>query len=183
MRIEQARGFLGDHYDPRTRTLRLSRPASAAVADVGVAAHDELLAVELTRPVDSVDTIHRLSAQLPEGVHVTACQDLPGRKVPHAAWATFALPVASERRQALQQRLADLGAQPAWPCRRRSAKRGKPDRTLDLRHYAGELHLTAGRLTFRLTARDQVWARVEEVLARFADILREGLRRPLSCRP
>ncbi|HDN19692.1 MAG TPA: zinc metallopeptidase [Candidatus Acetothermia bacterium] len=49
VRIEQARGFLGDHYDPRTRTLRLSRPASAAVADVGVAAHEAGHAIQHAR--------------------------------------------------------------------------------------------------------------------------------------
>jgi Zn-dependent membrane protease YugP len=40
--IEQTGGFLGDHYDPRTRTLRLSRNvyASQSLAAVGVACHE-----------------------------------------------------------------------------------------------------------------------------------------------
>jgi hypothetical protein len=40
--IEDARGFLSDHYDPRSRTLRLSPQVgrSASVAAVGVAAHE-----------------------------------------------------------------------------------------------------------------------------------------------
>jgi hypothetical protein len=40
--IEEARGFLGDHYDPRSRTLRLSSQVgrSPSVAAVGVAAHE-----------------------------------------------------------------------------------------------------------------------------------------------
>lgn len=40
--IEEARGFLSDHYDPRTRTLRLSSEVarSPSVAAVGVAAHE-----------------------------------------------------------------------------------------------------------------------------------------------
>lgn len=40
--IETASGFLGDHYDPRTRTLRLSRDVyqSTSLAALGVAAHE-----------------------------------------------------------------------------------------------------------------------------------------------
>jgi Zn-dependent membrane protease YugP len=40
--IEETQGFLSDHYDPRSRTLRLSTQVarSASVAAVGVAAHE-----------------------------------------------------------------------------------------------------------------------------------------------
>jgi Zn-dependent membrane protease YugP len=40
--IEETTGFLGDHYDPRTRTLRLSPDVARApsIASVGVAAHE-----------------------------------------------------------------------------------------------------------------------------------------------
>jgi Zn-dependent membrane protease YugP len=40
--IEESRGMLSDHYDPRSRTLRLSRDVaySPSVAAVGVAAHE-----------------------------------------------------------------------------------------------------------------------------------------------
>jgi Zn-dependent membrane protease YugP len=40
--IEEARGFLSDHYDPRSRTLRLSSEVarSPSIASVGVAAHE-----------------------------------------------------------------------------------------------------------------------------------------------
>lgn len=40
--VELARGFLGDHYDPRTRTLRLSEEvySSSSLAALGVAAHE-----------------------------------------------------------------------------------------------------------------------------------------------
>jgi Zn-dependent membrane protease YugP len=40
--IEETQGFLSDHYDPRSRTLRLSPQVarSASVAAVGVAAHE-----------------------------------------------------------------------------------------------------------------------------------------------
>lgn len=42
VRIEMAQGALGDHYDPRSKTLRLSRNvyASSSVAALGVAAHE-----------------------------------------------------------------------------------------------------------------------------------------------
>lgn len=40
--IEMARGFLSDHYDPRSRVLRLSEGVYAgdSLASVGVAAHE-----------------------------------------------------------------------------------------------------------------------------------------------
>ena len=40
--IEESKGFLSDHYDPRSRTLRLSSEVarSSSVAAVGVAAHE-----------------------------------------------------------------------------------------------------------------------------------------------
>ena len=40
--VEESRGFLSDHYDPRSRTLRLSPQVyqSESVAAVGVAAHE-----------------------------------------------------------------------------------------------------------------------------------------------
>jgi len=40
--IEEAKGFLSDHYDPRSRTLRLSPPVARtdSLAAVGVAAHE-----------------------------------------------------------------------------------------------------------------------------------------------
>lgn len=40
VRIEQIPGMLTDHYDPRTRTLRLSAPESRSIAVLGVAAHE-----------------------------------------------------------------------------------------------------------------------------------------------
>ena len=40
VRIEAIGRTLGDHYDPRTKTLRLSKPTSPSIADVGVAAHE-----------------------------------------------------------------------------------------------------------------------------------------------
>lgn len=38
--IEQAGGLLSDHYDPRKKVLRLSKPDSRSLADIGVAAHE-----------------------------------------------------------------------------------------------------------------------------------------------
>lgn len=42
VKIEQVQGFLSDHYDPRTKTLRLSPTVfqSPSIASVGVAAHE-----------------------------------------------------------------------------------------------------------------------------------------------
>jgi len=40
VRIAAVPGVLTDHYDPRSKTLRLSRPSSRSLADIGVAAHE-----------------------------------------------------------------------------------------------------------------------------------------------
>ncbi len=40
VRMERIAQPLGDHYDPRSRTLRLSAPESTSIAAVGVAAHE-----------------------------------------------------------------------------------------------------------------------------------------------
>lgn len=42
VKIEQARGYLSDHYDPRSKTLRLSPQVfqSPSVASAGIAAHE-----------------------------------------------------------------------------------------------------------------------------------------------
>ncbi len=42
VRVEAARGFLTDHYDPTSKTLRLSEPvyAGRSVAALGIAAHE-----------------------------------------------------------------------------------------------------------------------------------------------
>jgi uncharacterized protein len=47
--IEQSRKQLSDHYDPRTKTLRLSAPASPSVAAIGVAAHEAGHAIQHAR--------------------------------------------------------------------------------------------------------------------------------------
>jgi len=48
VKIEMARGYLTDHYDPRKRVLRLSQPvySSTSVAALGVAAHETGHAVQ-----------------------------------------------------------------------------------------------------------------------------------------
>ncbi len=40
VQIGAVSGELADHYDPRTKTLRLSNPESTSLADIGVAAHE-----------------------------------------------------------------------------------------------------------------------------------------------
>ncbi len=48
VRIEASHGFLSDHYDPRTKVIRLSQPVlnSRSVAAIGIAAHEAGHAVQ-----------------------------------------------------------------------------------------------------------------------------------------
>ncbi len=47
--VEGTQRRLGDHYDPRSKTLRLSAPESISVAAVGVAAHEAGHAIQHAR--------------------------------------------------------------------------------------------------------------------------------------
>ena len=51
VRIERVKGSMTDHYDPRTRTLRLSEPVygSSSLAALGVAAHEVGHAIQHAR--------------------------------------------------------------------------------------------------------------------------------------
>ena len=49
VKIEGTNRSLGDHYDPRTKALRLSAPGSNSVAAVGVAAHEAGHAIQHAR--------------------------------------------------------------------------------------------------------------------------------------
>ncbi|MGC9530602.1 MAG: zinc metallopeptidase [Candidatus Bipolaricaulaceae bacterium] len=49
VKIEGISRTLGDHYDPRSKTLRLSAPTSTSVAAVGVAAHEAGHAIQHAR--------------------------------------------------------------------------------------------------------------------------------------
>lgn len=49
VKIEGTNRALGDHYDPRTKALRLSAPGSRSVAAVGVAAHEAGHAIQHAR--------------------------------------------------------------------------------------------------------------------------------------
>jgi hypothetical protein len=40
VRVSAIEGTLTDHYDPRDKTLKLSKPDSRSLADIGVAAHE-----------------------------------------------------------------------------------------------------------------------------------------------
>jgi len=49
VKVEGTQRRLGDHYDPRNKTLRLSAPESISVAAVGVAAHEAGHAIQHAR--------------------------------------------------------------------------------------------------------------------------------------
>ncbi len=49
VKIEGTSRAMGDHYDPRSKVLRLSAPGSASVAAVGVAAHEAGHAIQHAR--------------------------------------------------------------------------------------------------------------------------------------
>jgi len=49
VKIEQVKGTLTDHYDPRTKSLRLSRPEGRTLAVLGIAAHEVGHAIQHAR--------------------------------------------------------------------------------------------------------------------------------------
>ena len=152
-------------FNPRPRlSLPLPRP-------VGIAGRQELLVLELAEPMDADEAIQRLAGQMPQGLVMGRPVELTSKRSPQAESADYALPIAADVADAVAARLAQLAAESAWPCTRPQGhpgdRRGQAssERQLDLRELITRLAFDGETLTFTLVPRQQVWARVDEVLA------------------
>ncbi len=170
-------------FNPRVKlSLPLPRP-------VGVAARQELLVLELAEPDESGQIVEKLAAQLPEGFALAGIMDLPSKR-PQAESADYELPLSPEIAASVAKSLADLSARPNWPWIRGQEKEfaaaeaspnasedGPPEsggeklggnlsgRKLNLRELITHIACDGSKLTFTLSPKEQVWARVDEVLA------------------
>jgi radical SAM-linked protein len=156
-------------FNPRPRlSLPLPRP-------VGIAAREELMTLELTEPIESDQVIARLSAQVPGGMKIDSSAALTTKRAPQAESADFELPIGLDQAERLTQRLTELETQPTWPCTRLENQpaqssphrhgRSHGSRQLELRELVMRLTFDGHTLAFTLAPRQQVWAKVDEVLA------------------
>jgi radical SAM-linked protein len=154
-------------FNPHPKlSLPLPRP-------VGVAGHGELLALELAEPMADHQVVAALAAQMPEGIAILHSVVLPDKWPLQPMSADYELPLAADEPTGLAERLSSLETQPSWPCTRQefsensgAARRGQQGRSrqLELRELVTRLSLEGQKLAFTLISRQQVWARVDEVL-------------------
>jgi radical SAM-linked protein len=156
-------------FNPRPRlSLPLPRP-------VGIAGRQELLVLELAEPIESDQVVARLAAQVPAGLKIDSSALLAHKRAPQAESADYELPIPADQAERLTQRLRELETEPTWPCTRREnppaqtspGRRASahPSRCLELRELVMRLSFDGRTLSFTLAPRQQVWARVDEVLA------------------
>jgi radical SAM-linked protein len=144
-------------YNPRPRlSLPLPRP-------VAVAANNELLAVELDRPVDPTATGAALGEQTPEGVILRDCEPMSDPPMLYPVRATYETPVTPEQASALSARLAELREEPAWPVIRGDG-RGRSRKTVDCKPLVETIDLVDDRVRTILAPRRQRWMRIQELL-------------------
>lgn len=124
---------------------RMTFPAALAV---GIEGTDEVLEVELSEPLGPDELQARLGVQMPSGLTVHAIEVLPpeARKGQVRSFG-YRVPVPTEQRTGLAERIERLLAAEVWPVARPNGK--KP---VDLRRQIESLVLADGTLRFQLLA-------------------------------
>lgn len=143
-------------FNPAPRiSIPLPRP-------VGMASDDELLVVDLERPVDRQDALARLRAQMPEGIDVHDVCELPAGEKPHPHLAHYRLDINGEPASELQTKASDMLAAPALVVERPAAP-GKASQKLDVRKYLVDLNLVERGVEFTLRVTGSGTARPGEI--------------------
>jgi len=147
------------------------RMSLACPRPVGVASLDDLLVVTLEdtdEPLSGPVLPEALNRCAPRGVRFLRARELAGKAAPRPVRACYELPVVSDQRDRLQQRIEQLAARETWCVERVkvSRRRGRGDRrrTIDIKPLVVELKLDDDRLMMTLAGRDDLWARPGEVL-------------------
>jgi radical SAM-linked protein len=143
-------------FNPAPRiSIPLPRP-------VGMASDDELLVVDLERPVDSQDALVRLRTQMPEGLVVHDVRALPTGEKPHPHLVRYRLDVNGEPESDLQRKAGDMLAAPALAVERPAAP-GKAAQKLDVRKYLVDLTFVEHGVEFTLCVTGSGTARPSEI--------------------
>ena len=142
--------------------IRLSLPLPRSVA---MAAHDELLLVELTETPDLEVAAEGIRQQLPVGMSLSGAQLVPTDVSTQPQGAAYQLELPSDiDRAKLQHRLAEFQAADQWPIMR-PRRRRHPARTIDLRDCLTDLAVAPDHLTFRVNITAEATPRIDEILS------------------
>lgn len=154
----------GFHPSPRI-VFALSLP-------LGVVGRNEVVEVELTRPLDADDVLARMSRQAPEGLsfHAAKVVDPKATAVPRRA--VYTLPIPADRSAELADTVAGVLALPkVWV----EKSHPKP-RRVNVRPYLRDVTAGSDSVTLDLWVTGQGTARAEDLLRHLGlgDVLDDG---------
>ncbi|MGP0064443.1 MAG: TIGR03936 family radical SAM-associated protein [Isosphaeraceae bacterium] len=147
----------------------------ALALGLGIAAHREVVDLELSEPMEPFQLLVRLSEVAPPGfVWVDAHALPPDAAPPRPRSVEYRIPVHDDRRDGARAALEEFLAAETWPVVRRRKDREQP---FDLRPHVVAAELSDdGMLRFRLAVSNDGSARPEDVLEaiRLRDLLDDG---------
>ncbi len=152
-------------FNPQPRfSLACPRP-------VGIASMDDLLVatLEASAEITGPEILEKLNATSPAGMKFFQADELASKGSSQPERAEYELDIDPADQEALQARLAELGAQPSWPVERRkltkpSARAAARSRTIDLKPLVTDLRTKDQMLRWTLQPKDDLWARPSELL-------------------
>lgn len=137
---------------------------------VSVATEGDPVVVSLEEPVEPGEVLSRLNERTPVGMRFLRAEPLPPRRPPRVLAAAYRLELTESGVPAVQHRLEELKAQPAWLVERRTSPkhggRGRPmtPRPVDLKPLLRRLAVEGRVLELTLQVQGDRWARPSEVL-------------------
>jgi len=144
-------------YNPQPR---ISLPVPR---NVGMACECDCLRVYLERVVSGDEVEEKLGATLPQGLNVVSTRLHLSRRWPEPTAVVYSLAVGRCMGGSLQQRLAELQADPKAVVIRRGNKH-RPGRTFVVRDYLRRIQVVGDKLTFTLRIDPQGSLTVSELL-------------------
>lgn len=144
-------------FNPLPR-LRIPAPRP-----VGVAAHEQVILIDLDRAEDAAALHERLAAALPTGCTLRRVITPATRRTPHPLAMRYALPLPPALRPRTAARVRAVLAASHCPVQRDLGP-SKPTRTIDIRPYIETLQLTDDTLHASVRVVDQRTARPQELL-------------------
>jgi radical SAM-linked protein len=148
---------------------KMSFPSALAL---GIEGTDEVMEIELTRPIDSSALVEQLNRQAPSGLTIQSAQWLPdAAHKARAAVVGYEIRIPVDRRPALQEAIDRLLALPTVPLQRP----GRPA-PIDLLGDLKELGLVDGVLRMALRVSGAASASPRDLLAELgvADLEQQG---------
>jgi radical SAM-linked protein len=149
---------------------RMTFPSALAV---GIAAVDEVLELELTKPCTAEEFLQRLTPQAPPGLRLTSAEVLPeGARKAQARSFSYQVPIPAGRDDGLAEKIDRLMAGSSCPIPRPQRRS-----SVDLRPLLEELSLEGGVLRMRLRAGGGATAGARDVLSALglSDLELEGV--------